>query len=188
VFVTIQLPHVDEKTHMTLEERSYLVLACARVLYENGQATEQTVTAAEQLGRTLGLRAKIMPRWGQLLIQSDDGTLVSQVAADPTGVNMERVASATRAIHELAAGRLAPKAAAGVIEAVSRAPPASTWLFTLAAGAGAMALSVIFGIEHIVSALFCAARSRATAQTCSFNPSVRRSSPASSARWRSATS
>jgi len=173
---------------MTLEERSYLVLACARVLYENGQATEQTVTAAEQLGRTLGLRAKIMPRWGQLLIQSDDGTLVSQVAADPTGVNMERVASATRAIHELAAGRLAPKAAAGVIEAVSRAPPASTWLFTLAAGAGAMALSVIFGIEHIVSALFCAARSRATAQTCSFNPSVRRSSPASSARWRSATS
>src|SRR5262249_35843095 len=72
---------------------------------------------------------------GQLLIQSDDGTLVSQVAADPTGVNMERVASATRAIHELAAGRLAPKAAAGVIEAVSRAPPASIWLFTLAAGA-----------------------------------------------------
>src|SRR5262249_35843096 len=49
---------------MTLEERSYLVLACARVLYENGQATEQTVTAAEQLGGTLGLRAKIMPRWG----------------------------------------------------------------------------------------------------------------------------
>jgi uncharacterized membrane protein YjjP (DUF1212 family) len=138
---------------MTSEaERAALVLACARVLYENGQATEQTVTAAEQLGRTLGLRAKIMPRWGELLIQSDDGTLVSRVAANPTGVNMERVASATRAIHELAAGRLAPKAAAGVIEAVSRAPPASTWLFTLAAGAGAMALSVIFGIEHIVSA------------------------------------
>jgi uncharacterized membrane protein YjjP (DUF1212 family) len=153
VFVTIQLPHVDEKTHMTLEERSYLVLAFARVLYENGQATEQTVTAAEQLGRTLGLRAKIMPRWGQLLIQSDDGRLVSQVAADPTGVNMERVASTTRAIQELAAGRLAPNAAAGVIEAVSRAPPASTWLFTLAAGAGAMALSVIFGIEHVVSAV-----------------------------------
>jgi uncharacterized membrane protein YjjP (DUF1212 family) len=139
---------------MTSEaERAALVLACARVLYENGQATEQTVTAAEQLGRTLGLRAKIIPRWGELLIQSDDGTLVSRVAANPTGVNMERVASATRAIHELAAGRLAPKAAAGVIEAVSLAPPASTWLFTLASGAGAMALSVIFGIEHIVSAV-----------------------------------
>src|SRR5262245_6311775 len=138
---------------MTLEERSYLVLAFARVLYENGQATEQTVAAAEQLGRTLGLRAKVMPRWGELLIQSDDARLVCQVAADPTGVNMERVASTTRAIQELDAGRLGPKAAAGVIEAVSRAPPASTWLFTLAAGAGAMALSVIFGIEHVVSAV-----------------------------------
>jgi hypothetical protein len=53
---------------MTLEERSKLVLAFARVLYVNGQATEQTVTAAEQLGCTLGLRAKIMPRWGELLI------------------------------------------------------------------------------------------------------------------------
>ena len=35
---------------MTLEERSNLVLAFARVLYVNGQATEQTVAAAEQLG------------------------------------------------------------------------------------------------------------------------------------------
>jgi hypothetical protein len=49
---------------MTLEERSNLVLAFAQVLFVNGQATEQTVTAAEQLGRTLGLRAKVMPRWG----------------------------------------------------------------------------------------------------------------------------
>ena len=36
----------------------------------------------------------------------------------------------------------------GVIGAISRAPPAPTWLFALAAGAGAVALSVIFGIEH----------------------------------------
>ena len=53
---------------MTLEERSNLVLAFAQVLFVNGQATEQTVTAAEQLGHALGLRAKVMPRWGELLI------------------------------------------------------------------------------------------------------------------------
>jgi uncharacterized membrane protein YjjP (DUF1212 family) len=47
---------------MTLEQRSNLVLAFARLLYVNGQATEQTVTAAERLGRTLGLRAQVMPR------------------------------------------------------------------------------------------------------------------------------
>jgi hypothetical protein len=57
---------------MTLEQRSNLVLAFARVLYVNGQATEQTVAAAEQLGRMLGLRAKVMPRWGELQLQSED--------------------------------------------------------------------------------------------------------------------
>jgi hypothetical protein len=34
---------------MTLEERSNLVLAFARVLYVNGQATDQTVAATERL-------------------------------------------------------------------------------------------------------------------------------------------
>jgi hypothetical protein len=85
------------------------------------------VTAAEQLGCTLGLRAKIMPRWGELLIQSEDqdGRLNFRVAADPSGVDMERVASTTRAIQDIGAGRLAPAAAVAAIAAISRAPPAS---------------------------------------------------------------
>jgi len=109
---------------MTLAQRSSLVLAFARVLYVNGQATEQTVAAPERLGRTLGLRAKIMPRWGELRLQSEDedGRLISQVAADPTGVDMDRVASAARVIEELGAGRLAPPAAAEAIAAISQAP------------------------------------------------------------------
>src|SRR6516162_9791106 len=114
---------------MTAVERSNLVLAFARLLFVNGQATEQTVAAAERLGRTLGLRAKVMPRWGELRLQSED---------ENTGVNMDRVASAARAIEELGAGRLAPPAAAEAIAAISRAPPAPAWLFTLAAGAGAV--------------------------------------------------
>jgi uncharacterized membrane protein YjjP (DUF1212 family) len=139
---------------MTLEQRSNLVLAFARVLYVNGQATEQTVTAAERLGRTLGLRAQIMPRWGELRLQSEDedGRLISQVAADPTGVDMDRVASAARVIEELGADRLTPPTAAEAIAAISQAPPAPAWLFTLAAGAGAVGLSVIFGVEHPVPA------------------------------------
>src|SRR6516225_11383833 len=36
------------------------------------------------------------------------------------------------------------------ITTISQAPPAPTWLFALAAGAGAVALSVIFGIEHFL--------------------------------------
>src|SRR6266404_2691047 len=139
---------------MTLAQRCNLVLAFARVLYVNGQASEQTVAAAERLGRTLGLCAKVMPRWGELRLQSEDedGRLISQVAADPTGVDMDRVASAARVIEELGAGRLAPPAAAEAIAAISQAPPAPAWLFTLSAGAGAVALSVIFGVEHPVPA------------------------------------
>src|SRR2546430_1357649 len=65
---------------------------------------------------------------------------------------MDRVASAARLIEELGAGRLAPPAAAEAIAAVGEAPPAPAWLFTLGAGAGAVTLSVIFGVEHPVPA------------------------------------
>jgi uncharacterized membrane protein YjjP (DUF1212 family) len=137
---------------MTLEQRSNLVLAAARVLYVNGQATEETVAAAEQLGRGLGLRAKVMPRWGELRLQSEDNRLIAQVAADPTGVDMDRVASTVRAIEDVGAGRLTPEAATAAIAAIAQAPPAPTWLFALAAGAGAVALAVIFGVEHPIAA------------------------------------
>ena len=138
---------------MTLEERSRIVLACARVLYVNGEATDQTVAAAERLGDGLGLRANILPRWGELQIQSEDkdDRLIFQVAADPAGVNMDRVASTMRTIEELGAGRLAPDAAMEAIAAISRAPPAPLWLFAIAAAAGAVALSVIFGAERFLA-------------------------------------
>jgi uncharacterized membrane protein YjjB (DUF3815 family) len=61
---------------------------------------------------------------------------------------MDRVASTMRAVEDVESGRLAPEAAMKAISAISQAPPAPTWLFALAAGAGAVALSVIFGVEH----------------------------------------
>ena len=139
---------------MTLEERADLVLAYARVLYVNGQSTDQTLTSTERLGHTLGFRAKIIPRWGELLLRAREGDtrLISGIEADPTGVVMGRVNSTMRAIEDLDAGRLAPAAAKETIRAISQAPPAPTWLFTLAAAAGAAALAVIFGVEHLSAA------------------------------------
>jgi uncharacterized membrane protein YjjP (DUF1212 family) len=139
---------------MTLEERSNLVLAFAGVLYVNGQATDQTLDAAERFGNTLGLRAKIMPRWGELQLQAEDrnARLISAVAADPAGVDMDRVASTMRAIEDLGAGRLAPAAAMEAITKISKTPPVPTWLFALAAAAGAVALAVIFGVQHPAAA------------------------------------
>jgi uncharacterized membrane protein YjjP (DUF1212 family) len=139
---------------MTLEERADLVLTVARLLFVNGQSTDQTLAAAERLGHTFGLHIKIMPRWGELLLQAEDSDtrLVSAVAADPTGVAMSRVASTMRIIGDLGAGRLAPAAAKETIRSISQAPLAPTWLFTLAAAAGAVALAVIFGVEHLPAA------------------------------------
>ena len=140
---------------MSLQERSNLILAFAKVLFANGQATEQTIGAAERLGRALRLRTKIIPRWGELELQAEDKDveLSLQISADPTGVDMDRVASTMRAVEDVEAGRLAPDAAAKAIAAIAKAPPAPTWLFALAAGAGAVALSVIFGVEHFVPAV-----------------------------------
>jgi len=139
---------------MTLEERSDLVLAVARVLYVNGQSTDETLAAAEQFGDRLGLHASIMPRWGELQLHAKDAnaSLTSSVAADPTGVDMDRVAATMRAIEEVGTSRLAPAAAMELINAISRAPPAPTWLFTLAAAAGAVALAVLFGVQHLPAA------------------------------------
>src|SRR5262249_9168062 len=79
-----------------------------------------------------------------------DATVTAQIAADPTGVNMDRVASAMRVIEDVAAARLAPEAAAKAIAAISLTPPSPTWLFTIAAAARALALAVCFGVEHLV--------------------------------------
>src|SRR5262249_7262087 len=124
---------VWEKIPMTRDERGNLVLSFARTLFVNGQATDQTVAAAERVAHALDLRANVAARWGELQLRSDsnDATVISQVAADPAGVDMDRVASAMRAIEDIERGRLAPDAAMKAISVISQAPPAPTWLFAL---------------------------------------------------------
>src|SRR5579862_4646499 len=80
----------------SVAERSNLVLSFARVLQVNGQSTHETLKATGRLSRRLGLDATIIPQWGELQIQATDGSvqLVSLVAANPTGVDMDRVANA----------------------------------------------------------------------------------------------
>jgi uncharacterized membrane protein YjjP (DUF1212 family) len=140
---------------MTFDERCSIVLALARTLFVNGQTTDQTVAAVERLGRALGLRVSVTARWGELQLKSDgeNPTLIAQVAADPAGVDMDRVASAMRTVEDIATARLPPESAAKAIATISHAPPAPTWLFALAAAAGAAALSVIFGVGHFVPVL-----------------------------------
>ena len=132
-------------------EPSELVLSFARVLHVNGQSTQETIAAAERLSARLGLQAAIGPSWEELQIKVADGGAQSVLveAGRPTGVHMERVASAMVAIDDVSSERLAPGAARATIKAIANAPPTATWLFTMAAAAGAAALSVIFGVRHL---------------------------------------
>jgi uncharacterized membrane protein YjjP (DUF1212 family) len=138
---------------MNIEERSSFVLTAAKRLFVNGQSTEETVTAAARLADALGLRTKLLVSWGEVALEADSahGALVRLDGAEPTGVDMGRVASVMRVIDKLAAGHLKPEEAWAEIETVSHAHPAPTWLFAIAAAAGAVALSVIFGVYHFAA-------------------------------------
>src|SRR6267154_45653 len=144
---------VDVAADRPILERSDLVLACAHVLHTNGQSTHETVQAAERLGTQLGLRATMIAHWEELELRAADGTgsQVSFERGSPTGMNMDRVASAMSAIENCAVGRPPIGAALENIRAIAHAPPAPTWLFTLAASAGAAAMAVIFGVQHLIA-------------------------------------
>jgi uncharacterized membrane protein YjjP (DUF1212 family) len=138
---------------MNIEERSAFVLNTAKGLFVNGQSTEETVTAAARLADVLGLRTKLLVSWGEVTLEVDSarGALVRLDGAEPTGVDMGRVASVMRLIDKLAAGHLKPEKAWAEIETVSHAHPAPTRLFAIAAAAGAVALSVIFEVYHFAA-------------------------------------
>src|SRR5262249_991717 len=122
------------------------------------ESTDETIAATARLSEAFGLNATLIPRWGELQLLSTTGMseLVSVVRADPTGVDMDRVVSTRRAIDELRAGEITPPVALEKIRTISNAAPAPTWLFTLAAAAGAAALSIIFGVQHFTAVLLIA--------------------------------
>jgi len=139
---------------MTLQGRSELIAAFARTLFVNGQSTDQTVSAAQRLAQLFNLRVKLVLRWGEMHLRTEDNDakIISESQVNPTNVAMNRVVSAMRAIEDLAAGRLAPSDANAAILDISQLPPSPTWIFAVAAAAGAAALAVIFGVEHFAAA------------------------------------
>src|SRR6266478_9598938 len=91
------------KPTMNLDKQSDVVLTLGQALHVNGQSTDDTLAATERLGNSLGLHATIVPNWGELQLEATDGTtkLASLVAASPSGVHMERVASAMKVVDQV---------------------------------------------------------------------------------------
>lgn len=140
---------------MSSRERAQLVLAMAKVLFENGQSTDQMLLTAARLASALKLSATIMARWGQLQCvgRGVDEGVFEMTLAQPAGVDMDRVAAATHLSEAVVAGRCPPDVALPALKAIAHRPPATTWQFALAAAFAAVALGVIFGLQHGVTAL-----------------------------------
>ena len=110
-----------------------LILISARLLFANGQTTERTGAAVEQLAEALGFRATVFPRWGELTVRIDNptGSRYEIIAVEPLGVDMSKVAATVSVIDQVCDGRMDAEAARSALEAVTRSPPVSVARFAL---------------------------------------------------------
>ena len=123
-----------------------------RLLFVNGQTTEQTIAGGERFAAALGLRAEILPRWGELQIRAESAdpgmAATSIVAATPTGVDMRKVAAVMELADQLGARPGSIESTATALRAVERMRPTTVLRFATMAAIGAMALGVIFGARQ----------------------------------------
>jgi uncharacterized membrane protein YjjP (DUF1212 family) len=135
-----------------------LISNSARLLFTNGQTTERTVVASEQLAEALGFRASVFPRWGELVvrIEEEPGSRYEIVAAEPAGMEMNKVATTMSAIEKICDCRMDAAAFRPALQTISRLPPVSVARFAFFAAAGAAALGVIFGTVHPLSLVLIA--------------------------------
>ena len=95
---------------LTFEQHAEVVLSFARVLFVNGQATDQTVVVAERVCKALGLKARVIPQWGVLqlvaVVHNDRRTF--EIIANPSDVDMDRVVRAMQAAEQLHRAQLGP--------------------------------------------------------------------------------
>ena len=131
-----------------------LTADAAVLLFENGQTTERTIEGARRVATALGYDAAVFLRWGEMFIRLESDAAGSQervIAAAPVGVDMGKVAATVATIEELSRGELDARAAQTALLAVAHRPALSDTHFALFAAAGAVALSVIFGVVHAVA-------------------------------------
>jgi uncharacterized membrane protein YjjP (DUF1212 family) len=140
---------VNDRSGIPADELALLSLS-ARLLFQNGQTTQMTMTTVTRLAAALGHRALLVPRWDEIVIRlgepgDDRLEIVDAVAA---GVDMHKVAATMKAVDDVCDGRLDVVAARSTLEAIAGYPPVGLARFAAFAGAGAAALGVIFGTIH----------------------------------------
>jgi uncharacterized membrane protein YjjP (DUF1212 family) len=121
------------------------VALAAGLLFANGQTTERTVVATEQLGRSFGLDVRVLPQWGELTVEIE-GTLLSEVSSSaPLSVDMGKVLAVSHAVDRVCKQSLPRETAYSLLVEAGRTGAVSTLRFVLFSALGAAALGVIFG-------------------------------------------
>jgi uncharacterized membrane protein YjjP (DUF1212 family) len=133
-----------------------IVAQSATLLFENGQTTEETVVAAEKLGRALGMPLTLLPFWGELAIRAEGIPLSHTVPATPLGVDTVQVLATMKIVDQIADGTLPGRAALAALAEVKRLRPASTPRFALFAAIAAAALGVSWGVRGLASLMLMA--------------------------------
>jgi uncharacterized membrane protein YjjP (DUF1212 family) len=136
-----------------------LLIRVATLLFINGQTTERTIRSVEDLAEAFGRRATVFLHWGELQVHvvQRGRSLSDIVAANPTAVDMGKVAGAMSAISDARDGVLAPAEVRSRVAAVEQMPSVSIARFAIMAAVGAAALGVIFGATHLQTLLVIAA-------------------------------
>jgi uncharacterized membrane protein YjjP (DUF1212 family) len=142
---------------LTCEAALKTTALAATLLFAHGQTTERTVTVAERLGRALGVAVKVLPYWGELIVEIDGAPVSEIVPAKPLGVDMGRVLAVTTVVDQVCDGTLPAEAAQSELISAGLLPPVSTQRFTCFAAVGAASLGVIFGALDATSLLLIAA-------------------------------
>jgi uncharacterized membrane protein YjjP (DUF1212 family) len=126
------------------------IARAAAMLHSNGQTTSVTLTAVERLDSGYGVRTTLIPSWASLQLTggAEGDCPLRTIAAQPTNVNMRRVAAAMRAIDRAEDGPLVPAVVDRELDQAARLPASSVFVFALACATGASALGVIFGVTR----------------------------------------
>ena len=138
------------------EEALKITALAASLLFVHGDTTERTVVAAERLGHFLGVSAKVLPYWDELIVEVDGAPVKQIVSAKPLGIDMGRVSAVTTVVARICDGTLPVEAAQSALTSAGHLPPVSTPRFTLFAALGAVSLGVIFGTLDTTSLLLIA--------------------------------
>src|SRR5260370_9991750 len=150
------MPQSHDQQHRALGLE--LISASACLLFANGQTTERMKAAVEQLADRLGFRVNVLPRWGELVLNIEDagGSHCEILAAEPSGMDMNKVAETMGLINQVCANGMTAAAARSALKAITQFPPVSTPRFALLAASGAAGLGVILGAAHALSLLLIA--------------------------------